>query len=70
MGISAVKTWSGETERFLWWELVDGWRYEPIAQFHAEAEEAVQKRGSPAVIEGRQLLGDLQVGICSVYGGS
>jgi len=26
-----AKTWLGETERFAWWELVDRWRYGPIA---------------------------------------
>jgi len=26
-----AKTWLGETERFLWWELVDRWRYGPVA---------------------------------------
>ena len=25
-----AKTWLGETERFLWWELVDRWRYVPL----------------------------------------
>jgi len=27
-----AKTWLGESERFLWWELVDRWRYGRIAR--------------------------------------
>jgi len=39
-----AKTWLGETERFAWWELVDRWRYGPIAQLLSDPREAAGKR--------------------------